>query len=93
MLVIQHNCYKIYTVTIAILEIVLEKGAGVVYLQEPYIGKKEISHPGFIFYWPEAEERKKIRVGLAIKKDILGSWILEYRTDLINSTYIQCLDI
>src|SRR4029077_6864748 len=93
MLVIQHNCYKIYIVTIAILEIALEKGAGVVYLQEPYIGKKEISHPGFTFYWPEAEERKKIRVGLAIKKDILGSWILEHRTDLINSTHIQCLDI
>ena len=30
---------------------------------------------------------------IAIKKDILGTWILEHRTDLINSTHIQCLDV
>ena len=93
MIVIQHNCQKTYAVTIAILEIALERGAGVVCLQEPYIGKKEISHPGFTFYWPEAEDRREIRVVIAIKKDILSSWILEHRTDLINSTHIQCLDI
>jgi len=93
MIVVQHNCRKTYAVTIAILEIALERGAGVVCLQEPYIGPREISHPGFTLYWPEAKNRKDIRVAVAIKRDVLTSWILEHRTDLINSTHIQCLDI
>ena len=92
-IVIQHNCRKVYAITIAILEIALEKGVGVVYLQEPYIGAREISHLGFTFYWPETKDRRKIRVVIAIKKDILGTWILEHRINLINSTHIQCLDI
>ena len=93
MLVIQHNCHKTYAVTIAILETALAKGAGVVCLQEPYIGHQRVSHPGFMLYWPEAEDRKKIRVVTAIKKDIPANWILEHRTDLVNHTHIQCLDI
>src|SRR5215471_2984967 len=93
MIVLQHNCRKTYAVTIAILEAALAKGAGIVCLQEPYIGHQSISHPAFTLYWPEAEDRKKIRVVTAIKKDIPANWILEHRTDLINNTHIQCLDI
>ena len=93
MLVIQYNCYKNYTITIAILEVALVREAGVVCLQEPYIGKQEISHPGFTVYWPETEDRRKTRVALAIKRDVQRNWILEHRTDLIDSTHTQCLDI
>ena len=73
MLVIQHNYCKNYAVTIAILEVALVKGAGIVCLQEPYIGHQEISHPGFMVYWPEIEERSKIGTALAIKRDVLRS--------------------
>ena len=93
MIVIQHNCRKTYAITIAILETALERRAGVVCLQEPYIRTWEISHLGFTLYWPEAEKRKEIRVAVAIKRDVLSCYILEHRTDLINSTHIQCINI
>lgn len=91
MLVLQHNCRKTYVVSIQALEQALEAQAGIVCLQEPYRGS--ISHPSFVFFWPEIEDRATIRVAVAVRRDILGSWAIEHRTDLVNSTHAQCLDV
>jgi ribonuclease HI len=93
MIVIQHNCNTSAVSMTAALEAAIERGAEVACLQEPYIGKKYvISHPGYQIRWPECE-KKDIRVALAIRVDVLDRYIFEERTDLINSPYIQCLDI
>ena len=54
MLVLQHNCARTSNVVHTALEAALEAGAAIACLQEPPVGGKgEISHPGFLFYWPE----------------------------------------
>lgn len=50
MLVVQHNCGQGYESTIMALETALSIGAGIVMLQEPFIGTREISHSAFNFY-------------------------------------------
>jgi hypothetical protein len=52
MLVIQHNCRRAYAITIAALEAGLERQAGIICLQEPYI-EREFRHGGYLIYWPE----------------------------------------
>ena len=29
----------------------------------------------------------------AIRRDILGQWAVEHRTDLVNNAHVQCLDV
>lgn len=67
MLVIQHNCGRGYESTIAALETTLSIGAGMVCLQEPFIGNKSIAHDAFNFYWPGGL-RTEARVLTAVKK-------------------------
>ena len=52
MLVIQQNCGKRYECTIAVFEAGLGLEASVVYIQEPFLGNRSITHVGFILYWP-----------------------------------------
>ena len=52
MLIIQHNCGRDYESTVMALETALSIKAGIVMLQEPFIGNREISHSAFNFYWP-----------------------------------------
>jgi hypothetical protein len=96
MIVLQHNCNGTAVSTIAALEAAIERGASVVCLQEPYVGKKRnISHPGFQIRWPECEEKEKrhTRVALAIRNDVLEHYVFEERTDLVSNAYVQCLDV
>ena len=74
------------------LEAALEAGAGIACLQEPLAGKGEISHPGFLFYWPEGP-REHARVVTAVRKDIVGRVAIEARTDLINHPYFIVVDV
>lgn len=78
---------------VAALEAAIERDAEVVCLQEPYVGKKNsASHPGFQIRWPESAG-KETRVALAIRNDVLDRYVFEERTDLVDSPYVQCLDI
>lgn len=92
MLVVQHNCGQGYESTIMALETALNIGAGIVMLQEPFIGTREISHSAFNFYWPQAN-RKEIRVMTAVPKEFTNKIVVEHRTDLINHPYVMLLEI
>ncbi len=81
-----------YESTIIALEMALSIEAGMVKLQEPFIGTREISHSAFHFYWPQAE-RKEIRLTTAIRKELTDKIVIEYRTDFINHPYVILLEI
>ncbi len=52
MLVVQHNCEQgYYESTIIALESALSVEAGIVMVQESFIGNQKIFHIGFNFYW------------------------------------------
>ena len=51
MLVIQQNCGKGYECTISALEAGLGLDAGIVCIQEPFLGRKNLAHSGFNLYW------------------------------------------
>jgi hypothetical protein len=70
MIIIQYNYRKAYAITIAALETGLKRNTAFIYLQEPYIGQKPISYPGYILYWPEIGKQNKKRVAIAVKRDI-----------------------
>lgn len=55
MLVIQHNCGCKYENTVMALETALNIEAGMVMLQEPFIGNRDICHSAFNFYWTQRE--------------------------------------
>ena len=55
MLIIQDNCRQGYESIVMALETVLSIGAGIVMLQESFIGNWEICHSTVIF-WPEREK-------------------------------------
>lgn len=65
MLVIQHNCGRGYESTVMALKTALSIGAGMIMLQEPFIGNRKLCHSAFNFYWPQGE-RSEIRVMTAI---------------------------
>lgn len=90
--VVQHNCRKTYVTTIAAIKNGLEREAEIIYLQEPYIGKRDVTHPAYQIRWPNCP-RDEIRVAIAIHIDCLNSYIFEERTDLITNSYIQVFDI
>ena len=92
MLVVQHNCGQGYKSTVMALETALSVGAGIVMIQEPFIGSRELCHSGFNFYWPQGE-RKEIRVMTAIKKDLGDKISVDHRTDLIHHRYFMLLQI
>ena len=94
MLVIQQNCGKGYECTISALEAGLGLDAAIVCIQEPFLGNRSISHPGFNLYWPSGtDNRKNMRVLTAVRKDILNNVIIENRTDLVCHPYCMVLDI
>jgi ribonuclease HI len=92
MLVLQHNCRKSYAVTIAALELGLQRGADVVCLQEPYIAR-DFRHGGYLLYWPEKGDRKDARVNIAVRRDLLDKIVVETRGDLLDHPYIMAVDI
>lgn len=62
-LVIEQTSGKRYEYTISALEIALNLGASMVYIQEPFIENRTISHSGFNLYWlANRRNRKDIRV-------------------------------
>ncbi len=76
----------------------LEAGLGletsVICIQEPFLGNRSLAHTGFNLYWPsETDNRKDIRVLIAVRKDILNKVIVENCTDLVSHPYCIALDI
>lgn len=49
MLIVQHNCGRGYESTVMALETALSIGAGLVMLQEPFIGNRELVQVRSIF--------------------------------------------
>ena len=92
MLVIQHNCGQRYESTVMALKTALCIEAGIVMLQELFIGNREVSHSGFNFYWLQGE-RKNIRVMTAVKKEVIDKIVVDHRTDLVNHPYFMLLGI
>ncbi len=74
------------------LETALSVGVGIVMVQEPFIGSREICHSGFNFYWLPGE-RKEIRVMTAVRKDLGDKIIVDHRTCLIHHPYFMLLEI
>lgn len=94
MLVVQQDCGKGYECTISALKAGLGLNAEVVCIQEPFLGKQAISHPGFNFYWPSGtKNRKDMRVLTVVRKDILSKVVVENRTDLVSHSYCMVVDI
>ena len=84
MLVIQQNCGKRYKYTISTLKVGLGLNAKVVYIQEPFLRKKNLAYLGFSLYWPvKTHDCKDNRVFIAVQKDLLNIKIVENRTNLI----------
>lgn len=74
------------------LETALSIGAGIVMLQEPFIGNRELCHSAFNFYWPEGN-KTEIRVMTAVRRDLLDKIMMEHRTDLVNHPCFILLEI
>ena len=74
------------------LETTLSIGAGMVIIQELFIGNREICHSGFNSYWPQ-KKRKEIRIMTEIRNDLANKIWLDHRTDLINHPYFMLLEI
>ncbi len=78
MLVVQQNCGKGYECTISALETGLDLKAGIVCIQEPFLGKKNLVYAGFNLYWPAgAHDRKDNRVFISVRKDLLNKIIVK----------------
>lgn len=92
MLVVQHNCGQGYESTVLALETALSIGAGIVMLQQPFIGTWEINHMAFNLYWSQAG-RKEIRFMTVVRKELTDKIVVEHRTDLINHPYVMLLEI
>ena len=94
MLVVQQNYGKGYECTISALEAGLGPDAAIVYIQEPFLGNRSISHSGFNLYWPSGMDNcKDMRVLTTVRKDILYRVIINNRTDLASHPYCSVLDI
>ena len=91
MLLVQHNCGKLYPATIAALEAGLEGKAGIICLQEPYI-YTDFSHPGYLFYWPGGQQTDQ-QVLIAVRRDLLAAIQVEACSDLVDHPYMQVLDV
>ncbi len=59
--------------------------AGIVCIQEPFLGRKNLAPSGFNLYWPAGPyDRKDNRVLIAVRKDLLNTTVIENKTDLIS---------
>ncbi len=85
---VQHNCGQGYKSTLMVMKTALSVGAGIVIIQELFMGNRKICHSGFNFHWPR-KQRKKMRVMTAIRKDLSDKLMLGHRTDL-STTCILC---
>lgn len=65
---------------------------GIVYLQEPFIGNRSITHSALNFYWPGGQ-RAEVRVLTAVKKELVKKVIVENRTDMGDHPYFLTLNI
>ncbi len=92
MILLQHNCARTGAVVHTALEAALEAGAEIACLQEPPVGKHDIGHPGFMFFWPEGP-REHARVVTAVRRDIVNKVVIEARTDLIDHPYFIAVDV
>ena len=92
MLVLQHNCPRAGPIVHAALEAALEAQAGIACLQEPPVGGRDFSHPGFVLYWPECP-REHARVVTAVRRDLVDKVVIEARTDLADHPYFVVLDV
>lgn len=90
MRLLQHNCRKTYTVTVAALEAGLELGVELACLQEPYFDMG-FQHGGYQIYWPETGSLQDQRVAVAIRCDLVNKVIVEARTDLLNHPYLMVM--
>jgi ribonuclease HI len=91
--VLQHNCARAGAVVQAALQTALQKEAAIACLQEPpVLGGYPISHPGFVFYWPEGP-REHARVLTAVRKDLVNKLVINARTDLVNHPYFVVIDV
>ena len=79
MKVLQANCARALVTCQAALEAALEMDAGVVCLQEPYLGKRcqKLTHGAFQIRWPELPQgdQHQTRVALAIRRDLLKRYV------------------
>lgn len=88
MLVVQQNCGKWYECTISALEAGLGLNTGIICIQEPFLGRKNLAHSGFNLYWPAGtHDHKDNQVLIAVRKDFFNTKIVENRTDLISHSY------
>lgn len=92
MLVIKHNCEPRYKSTMIALEIALDIQAGIILLQEPFIGNWKLVYSAFNFYWLQ-RDKTAIRVMMVVKKDLLNKIVIEYKTDLVNYSYFIFFEI
>ena len=90
MFIVQQNCVKGYKCTIA----ALEAGLGLNAYTRIFLGNRSIAHLGFNLSWPSGiNNRKDMRVLIAVRKDILSKVVIENRTDLVNHPYYIVLNI
>lgn len=79
--------------TTAALEAATERRPYMMILQKPYVGQKlAISHSGYQILWP-GSVKKDERVGLTIRVSVLDMYVFRERTELINLSGAQCLDV
>lgn len=64
----------------------LSIGAGIVIIQDSFIGNQEIYHSKFNFYL-SLREKKKIRIMIVVRKDLADNIMVDYWTDLIYHPY------
>ena len=74
------------------LETTLSIKAGIVMIQELFIGNWKISHSEFNFYWPQGE-RKNIRIMTTVRKNLVDKIVVDHRMDLVNHLYFMLLEL
>ena len=76
------------------LEAELSFNVGVVYIQELFLEKKNLSHMGFNLYWAaRPHNRKDNHVLVVVWKDLPNKTIVAIWTNLVNYPYGMVLDI
>lgn len=86
----RNHSHDIY---IAVFERAKKVDADLVCLQEPYVGRGVTSHPAYEIRWGMIGERKQQQVVIEILVTPQNRIIVEARTDIINHSYIQALNI
>lgn len=92
MLVVQHNYGQGYQSIVMALKTELSIKAGIIMVRNLLISNQEIYHSRFNFYWPQ-DDRKNIKVMMAIRKNLMDKIVINHRTDLGNHLYFILLEI